>query len=372
MPQQVEPHNLAPAPGLANNTLRQIVQPSLDGTRLRLTFSNAFGDGPVTLVNVTVARSRGGFEIVAPTEKPVTFTGGASVTIQPGALVISDIVELPVTAFENLAVTTEFGEVPKSVTGHPGSRTTSYLKTGHVAADVTWSDAVTTDHWYYLSAVDVEADEDAKSIVVVGDSITDGRGSTTNQNNRWTNLLSRRLRATSATKHLAVLNQAAGGNRILRDGLGPNALARFDRDVLAQPNVKWVIIFEGVNDLGTAVGARKRGEPGASSQDLIGALRQMILRAHRHGLRVIGATITGFEGFASYSTPESEAERQTVNTWIRTSNEFDGVIDFDAITRDPANPAKLSAAVDGGDHLHPSAAGYQIMADGIDLSLFAK
>jgi len=207
---------------------------------------------------------------------------------------------------------------------------------------------------------------------VLGDSITDGRGSTTNKNDRWPNLLAQRLRANPATANIAVLNQGLGGNRLLRDGLGPNALARFDRDVLAVPGVRWVVVLEGVNDIGTAVAARSKGEPAATARDVIAAYRQIVTRAHSHGLRVYGATILPFEGFGAYSSAQSEADRQAVNQWIRTGGELDGVIDFDAIARDPAQPARLSAFVDGGDHLHPSAAGYRIMADAIDLSLFAR
>ena len=211
---------------------------------------------------------------------------------------------------------------------------------------------------------------------MLGDSITDGRGSTTNKNDRWPNLLSQRLRANPATAEVAVLNGGMGGNRLLRDGIGPNALARFERDVLAVPGAKWLVVLEGVNDIGTAVDARKRGEPAATAADVIAAYRQMIVRAHSHGLRVYAATILPFEGFAAYSSPQSEADRQEVNRWIRASagagGDLDGVIDFDAVARDPALPSRLREAVDGGDHLHPSAAGYRILADAIDLSLFAR
>jgi lysophospholipase L1-like esterase len=370
MPQLTEPHNMPPAPGLAGNTLRQIVQPSLGGAKLRVTFSNAFGNGPVTIASAHIARSAGESAIEPASDRELRFNGAPGVTIQPGALMISDPVAFGVEAFANLAVTVQFGEVPSGVTGHPGSRTTSFIQPGAAVDAASLPEAAKTDHWYYLSGIDVTADAPAAAIVVVGDSITDGRGSTTNKNDRWPNQLSRRLAANPATAHIAVLNQGAGGNRVLRDGLGPNALARFDRDVIAQAGVKWVIVFEGVNDIGTAVGARAKGQPAATADDLIGAFRQMITRAHTHGLRIYGATITGFEGFKMYSTPGSEADRQKVNDWIRHSGEFDGVIDFDAATRDPDHPARLSAAVDGGDHLHPSAGGSQIMADAVDLKLF--
>ncbi|HWA85226.1 MAG TPA: SGNH/GDSL hydrolase family protein, partial [Opitutus sp.] len=228
------------------------------------------------------------------------------------------------------------------------------------------------EHWYLLSALDVETEQAAAAIVVLGDSITDGHGSTTDRNDRWPDDLAHRLAGHKGTANIAVLNQGIGGNRLLRDGLGPNALARFDRDVLAPPGARWLIVLEGVNDLGTAVGARARGWPAATAADEIAALHQIVARAHSHGLRVFGGTIMPFEGFTMYSTPESEADRQAVNRWIRTSGEFDAVIDFDQIMRDPRHPARLAAAVDSGDHLHPSAAGYHLMAGRIDLELFGR
>jgi lysophospholipase L1-like esterase len=363
---------MPPAPGLAGQTLRQVIQPSLDGTRLRLTLSNAFGDGDLVVDSVHVARSKGGAAIDAASDRALTFDGAAAVTIPRGAQMVSDPLAFDVTAFVNLAVSVHFASVPAGLTGHPGSRTTSFVQAGNVAAAADLAGAVPVDHWYVLSGLDVWADARAAAIVVLGDSITDGRGSTTNKNDRWPNLLAQRLRANPGTAQVAVLNQGMGGNRLLRDGIGPNALARFDRDVLAVPGVRWVVVLEGVNDIGTAVGARARGEPAATARDVIAAYRQMIVRAHSHGLRVYGATILPFEGFAAYSSAQSEADRQAVNQWIRAGGELDGVIDFDAIARDPAHPARLAASVDGGDHLHPSAAGYRILADSIDLSLFAR
>jgi lysophospholipase L1-like esterase len=229
--------------------------------------------------------------------------------------------------------------------------------------------AVPVEHWYFLDRIDVWADARARAVVVLGDSITDGRGSTTDANNRWPNLLARRLLAEPATARVAVLNQGAGGNRVLRDGIGPNMLARFDRDVLSVPRARWLVVLAGINDIGTATGARARGEPAASARELIAAYRQMLARAHDHGMLVYGATLLPFEGFGAYYGPEAEADRQALNGWIR-SGELDGVIDFDAAARDPGAPTRLAPAVDGGDHLHPSAAGYRIMADSVDLALF--
>jgi lysophospholipase L1-like esterase len=369
--QLTEPHNMPPAPGLAGGTLRQIVQPTLAGRRVRLMFSNQYGEKPLAIAGVHLAKSKGGSAIDPGTDRALTFDGRSGVTIQPGAMMLSDEIDFAVAPFENLAVSTQLTEVPDKLTGHPGSRTTSFIQPGDALSAAELTGAKTTDHWYVLASVDVLADPAASAIVVVGDSITDGRGSTTNQNDRWPNQLARRLQSNPATAGIAVLNQGVGGGRVLRDGLGDSALRRFDRDVLGPPGVRWLIVFEGVNDIGGAVGARARGRPAATAQDIIAAYRQMIVRAHSHGICVIGATITPFEGFKPYFSPASEADRQAVNTWIRSAGEFDGVIDFDAIARDPAQPARLAAAVDGGDHLHPSAAGYQIMADQIDLALFS-
>ncbi|MEO6992332.1 MAG: SGNH/GDSL hydrolase family protein [Lacunisphaera sp.] len=372
-PQLVEPGNLPPAPGFADCTLRQKLRVSIGGQKIRLRFSNAFGNAPLTLEAAQVAFAADKAAIQPATSHALAFAGMATVTIEPGAMVISDPVDLELAPMADLAVTLHTKNAPSDVTGHPGSRTTSFLAYGGAAVDATdLPGAVQADHWYFLTGIDVYTERPAAAIAILGDSITDGRGSTTNGNDRWPDQLSRRLRADPATSDVAVLNLGIGGGRVLRHGLGRSGLARLDRDIIAQPGVRWLIIFEGVNDLGTAVGARARGEPqnSATAADLIAAFEQIILRAHDHGIRVYGATITPFAGFKSYDTPASEADRQTVNQWIRTSGKFDSVIDFDALARDPKNPLHLSPAIDGGDHLHPLAAGYEMMAAGVDLGLF--
>ncbi len=370
--QLVEPHNLPPQPGLSGNTLRQIIRPSLGGDGIRVTFSNAYGEGPLTIAVANVARSKGGSAVDSASICPLTFGGERAVTIQPGASVISDPAQFKVQAFENLAVSTCCSSVPANVTGHPGSRTTSFIQKGDAVSVAEFPETTPVDHWYLLAAIDVRTGRSASAILVLGDSITDGRGSTTNQNNRWPDNLARRLAPDPRTSGIAVLNQGIGGNRVLRNGLGPSALQRFDRDVLAPPGVRWLVIFEGINDIGTAKGARAKGEPAASARDILLAYEQMIVRAHAHGLQVYGATITAFEGFDIYYDEQSEADRQEINRWIRTSGKFDGVIDFDEMTRDRPDPRRLSSTVDGGDHLHPSADGYKAMADGIDLGLFQE
>jgi lysophospholipase L1-like esterase len=360
-PQLTEPNNMPPPPGLADATLRQIVHVSIGGNQLRVQFSNAFGTAPLTITSAHVARAAGDSAIRPDSDRALTFHGKSSVTIPPGAPIVSDPVRFELAALSNLAVTIHVKDPTHTVTGHPGSRTTSYLQAGDAVSAAELPTAAQTPHWYYLSGVDVLTTE-AAAVATLGDSITDGRGSTTDGNDRWPDQLARRLQANTGTAAFGVLNLGIGGNCVLYGGLGPNALARLDRDVLAQPGVRWIIVLEGINDLGTR---------SARAEDLIAAYEQIILRAHARDIRVYGATILPCGG-SFYFRPDLEADRQAINTWIRTSGQFDAVIDFDAATRDPQKPSNLSAAADGGDHLHPGVAGYKIMADAIDLKLFAK
>ncbi|BBH69802.1 SGNH hydrolase [Actinoplanes sp. OR16] len=365
MPQLTEPHNMPPAPfaTLADTTLRQTVRITAGGSRLRVRYSNAFGgvDLPITAAGVAlpVGNQAGSSAIRAGTSRPLTFGGRPSVVVPIGAQIVSDPIDLPVLAAANLTVTTYLaeGQNTTSITSHPGSRTTSWLVNGdqHDALDLTGATPV--DHWYLLSGIEVHAE--ANGLVLVGDSLTDGRGSTTNGNDRWPDQLFDGLR----DPRLAVLNQAAGGNRVLRDGLGPNALARLDRDVLAVSGASWLLVFEGVNDIGVA--------PAADSDqqlivaELIGAYRQIVLRAHAADLRVYGATLTPFGGnIYDDVTGLRERSRQAVNAAIREGL-FDAVVDFDAAVRDPAAPRQLAAAYDTGDHLHLNPAGYAALAAAI-------
>jgi lysophospholipase L1-like esterase len=370
--QLTEKNNLPPEPGFAQATVRQKFRASIGGDRLRLKFSNELGNGPLTLEAVRVALADGfaDAKIVPGTSKRLTFRGKDSVTIQPGAMVISDPVDMPLAPMADVAVTLVTKAAPGDVTGHPGSRTTSYF--AYDGADADAADlpgAKRTDHWYLISGLDVWTTRPAAAaIAVLGDSITDGRGSTTNGNDRWPDILSQRLRANKATADVAVLNFGVGGGRILRDGLGLSALRRFDRDIIANPGVKWLVILEGVNDIGTC--SPEMAAP--TAQEMISAYDQMITRAHDHGIKVYGCTIMPFAGFKSYDTPERQAMRDEVNRWIRTSGRFDAVIDFDAVARDAADPGRLSAATDQGDHLHLSAGGYKIIGGAIDLKLFQK
>ncbi|WP_330274744.1 SGNH/GDSL hydrolase family protein [Lentzea sp. NBC_00516] len=375
MPQLTEPHNMPPPPFtqenlvLADATLRQTVQVSVGGRRMRLRFSNAFGGAVLPITAVTVALpvdGRAGVSAVQPgTVRRVTFGGRASANVPVGALVLSDPLGFTLAPGTNLTVTAYFasGQASTAITSHPGSRTTSHLVAGNHVDSPDLPGATPTDHWYFVSGVEVRAD--ASSVVVIGDSLTDGRGSTTNGNDRWPNQLFDRLRG----KDIAVLNQAAGGNRVLNDGLGPSVLARLDRDLLAQSAVRWLILFEGVNDIGTA--APDETAQKQVSDDLIAAYQQIVDRAHAHDIQVYGATLLPFGG-SGYDDPGGtrEAARQTVNRWIRTSRRFDAVIDFDAAVRDPADPRRLLAAADVGDHLHLNPTGYRMLAEAVPIRLF--
>jgi lysophospholipase L1-like esterase len=294
------------------------------------------------------------------------------VVIPVGAQYVSDPLPFRLVAQSNLTVTTYLaqGQASNNITSHPGSRTNSYLLAGNEVDATDLPGAAVVAHWYFLSGLEVLAPGDTSAVIMLGDSLTDGRGSTTNGNDRWPDQLLARLQSRPDTADVAVINEAAGGNRILNDGLGPNGLGRIDRDVLAQSGARWLLVFEGINDIGTAAATDAAQQQVTS--DLIAAFDQIVLRAHAAGIKVYGATITAFGGNDLYDEPTGvrEASRQAVNRWIRTSRRFDAVIDFDAVSRDPANPRQLAPALDVGDHLHLNPAGYKVLADAVPARLF--
>lgn len=355
---------------LAGGTLRQVMRVSLGGDRARLRLSNAFGMTPLVLRDVRLACVEKGDSLRAQRTCPLTFNGRNEVSISPGAVMLSDPADFKLSALADVAITMRLIQVPEMLTTHPGSRTTSYLATETDSDTFRQAAARKIVHWYFLSGLEVETERPTAAIVVLGDSITDGYGTTTDGNDRWTDVLARRLQEQGPGNRIAVLNQGIGGNRLLRDGLGPNILARFDRDVIVQSGARWVIVLAGINDIGTRLSAREKGEPYASAADIIHALSQIIVRAHAKDMIVIGGTLTPYAGAGFYWSEDGEADRQTVNQWIRTSGQFDAVIDFDAALRDPENPTRLASAFDSGDHLHPSLAGYAEMARVVDLRHF--
>ena len=371
-----EPQNSLPPDDLRDVTLRQIVHLSAGGALLRVHLSNAFGIGPLTVTGAHVARplAPDSSSIDPATDKPLTFSGAATVIIPPGAEMLSDPIAFQAAPLSDIAVSIHLESPPERETGHPGSRSTSYYVRGDVTAAATLSDPRKIDHWYQLTGIDVLANSpSAATIVALGDSITDGHAATPNRNERWPDTLARRLQGTPATAALGVSNQGIGGNHLLTDGLGPNVLARFDRDVLAPAGVRWVILLEGVNDLGglARAGEVPPADHAALVQRVLAAYQQIIDRAHAHGIKIYGATITPYTGSDYYHPgPLSEADRTQVNAWIRNPGHFDAVIDFDAVVRDPAHPDHLLSTFDSGDHLHPSPAGYRAMGEAIPLTLF--
>jgi lysophospholipase L1-like esterase len=373
-PQLVEPANMPPAPGLAGNTLRQVMRvsigtaaPDLRGAagRVRVRLSNAFGDAPLVINAARLARSVGGSAIDTTSVVALRFAGQSAVTIPAGGAVISDAFDFTLAPRTNVALTMHFGAVPSALTGHPGSRTTSYLQPGNAVDAAALPAAIETVHWYVMTGIDVVSDG-AAALVVIGNSITDGRGSTTDRQNRWPDELANRLHAQRGTAHIAVLNQGIGGNCVVFSCLGPAALQRFERDVLGQAGARWLIILEGVNDIGRIRTAQDRE---SVVQQLVAAYQKLIAQARARGMRVYGATIMPFGG-SNYDRPESEAARQTINAWIRTSGSFDAVIDTDAALRDPAQPTRLLPAADTGDHLHPNELGHRMIAEAVNLRLF--
>jgi lysophospholipase L1-like esterase len=347
-------------------TLREVVHVSIGGEMVRVRFSNLYGTGPLVIGAAEIAQTQKGAAIVPGSAKPLTFHGQPSVSIPNGALAVSDPVPFRLAPLSDLTVSFYLPSPAGPVTEHELGEATSYHAPGNVVSSAELEAPATETIWYYLNGVDTLAAADAAAVITFGDSITDGAKSTIDTNQRWPDELARRLQADPKYRRLSVLNEAISGNKILLDGAGPNALARFDRDVLAQSGAKYLLILEGINDIG-----RLHGTPdaGLTAADLIGALDQMIQRAHTHGIAVIGCTLTPYHG-AGYYTENGEAIRKAVNDWIRTGGAFDGFVDFDAAVKDPNHPDTFLPADDPGDHLHPNDAGYKVMGDAIDLKLF--
>ncbi len=348
-----------PPCALQDATLRQIILPTLDGSRVRLSISNAWGDAPVTMRAIHIADAMRGDAITASSSRQLTFGGSPSLTLRAGESTWSDPVSFSLQALKRTAISIHFGQVPNdtALTGHPGSRTTSYIQPGNAVNDAHLTNALSTEHWYFITAIDVLDSTRAAAVVTLGDSLTDGRGSTTDGNDRWPDFLARRLQGSN----IGVLNMGIGGNTVVRGGLGPTALERFDRDALGQSSVRWVILLEGINDIGE----------GQRVEALVAAYERFVAMAHAKHVKVFASPILPFGG-SIYDRVDTQRKRDVLNDWIRNSNCFDAVVDFDRAVRDPGAPHRLLDAYDCGDGLHLHPAGYEAIARAIDLRLFDR
>ena len=370
-----EGDNALPADQAAAVTLRQILRLSAGGDRVRIRLSNAFGTRPLAIGSARIAQTTAPATPQVVGGMALTFAGQTGAVIPAGAELYSDPVAMPVAPGADLAVSLYLPDAAVPQTGHPGARAFSYTLAGDHVADPGFVGAKQTTHWYALADIEVSGATNIGTIVAIGDSITDGYGVKPNHNTRWTDIFAERLRGDPATRGIGVVNAGIGGNRILLDGLGPNLMARFDRDVVVRSGVRWAILLEGVNDLGvlTREAPATPAQHAAIVAQITGAYAQLVARAHAHGIKIIGSTITPFGGNDYYHPgPATEADRRAINAFIRTSGLFDAVIDFDRVIRDPAHPERLATAYDSGDHLHPSETGYRKMGEAVPLALFGK
>jgi lysophospholipase L1-like esterase len=371
---------LPPAPVFEKQTIRMVIRPTIGGLRARIRFSNEYGASPLEIGSAHIALTNQGASIVAGSDHAITFNGKPSVVIPAGAPVLSDPVSINILPFTEVSVTIYLPRPTPATTTHFWAQHDTYISgSGDFASETSIPQPTVTKSWYYLAGLEVWTAEKAGAVVAFGDSITDGVGAKQGDYEDWPDVLAKRLAGQKGAS-LSVLNEGIGGNRILYDGAGVSALARLDRDVLAEPGVRDVILLEGINDIGwphMKLRPSKDGSPpkaspfagqGVTADDLILGMRQIIDRAHEHHIRVFGATLTPYQG-ADYFSEDGEQVRQAVNQWIRTGGAFDGVFDFDAAVRDPEHPAQFREAYQSGDHLHPSAAGYKAMVGAIDLGV---
>lgn len=362
-----------PSTPLSGSVIRQIVRMSTGGDYLKLTLSNYYGKSDLVIDSVHLADSLGSGMIDASTDTVVTFGGSESVTIPAGQKVESDVICYSVANLGNVAMTINASQVPEKVTGHSGARTTTYIKSNGTVSDVSMVGAETNEHWYFASEIDVLNDADYAVVACLGDSITDGRGCTTNANNRWTDVLAERINV--AGMNISVVNDGIGGNSINNWGLGESGRDRYEKEIKDRTGLKYLIVLEGINDIGGKKedvftgDMTKCPEDGKITTGIIEAYQEIINKAHDQGIKVIGGTILPC-GNNGYYNENMEQMRQRINEWIREEGNFDAVIDFDAVMRDPDDPTKMKAEYDSGDGLHPGPEGYRAMGECIDLALF--
>lgn len=368
-PERAIPAAQVPPAKLERQTVRMVARPTLDGSQLRVSLSNSFGYAPVRIDAAQVARAAANGAIDAGSGRPLTFGGRTSVVLPPGARITSDPVEFAVRAQADLAVSLFVDADSGPTTAHPIGLRGAWLAPGNQVAAVQLSAASLFRSYLWLDGIEVRAAPRAAAVIAFGDSITDGFSTTPDADMPWPSILARRLGAQRGVPPRAVINMGISGNRVLREGAGSSGLARFDRDVLSRPGARWVLLLLGINDIGFSALPQLPASEKATAEDIIAGYQLLIARARLHGLAIIGATLTPFEGVNTY-TSEGEQMRQQVNQWIRTAGQFDAVVDFDLATRDPAQPTRLRAAFDSGDHIHPNDAGNKAMAEAINLNLF--
>ena len=362
-------------PSLSTKTIRQIVRPSIGGSSLRVRLSNLYGTAAVTIGPVRIARHAGESAIQPATDRAVTFGGKSTVTIARGADALSDPVAYPVIALEQLAITFYVPDSSQASTLHGVGMQTAYIVNGEATAAVKLAASETDTSRYFLTDVEVAAAAGARTVVILGDSITDGVGSTNDRNRRWPDALAERLQADPRLASIAVVNTGIAGNRLLNDAsapfVGPSILSRLDRDALSKPGVRWIVLLSGSNDI-SAADMLDTPKDKVTAQQIIAGMQQLIARAHAKGIKVYGATVLPKAGVEKpfVHTPEAQAKRDELNAWIRNSGAFDAVVDFERLMRDPARPDRLAPSYDSGDHLHPNEAGYKAMAAAIDLRKF--
>lgn len=372
LPPNPPPSPVLPVPAtMQDQSLRMIVRSSVGGTQLRLQFANALGAPPTRLGAVRVALHTGDGRIDAASDRAVTFNGASEVTLRPGALVVSDAIALELPPLTEVAVSIWLPDVSDTRSSHELGLNTTYVASGNTVSAEAFTAAQINRSYFWLTGMEVLAAPGSGSIVAFGDSITDGYSSTPDAHRAWPALLAAKLQADPALARLGVVNMGISGNRVLRHLVGSSAVSRFDRDVLARSGVEWLILMEGINDINfTALPGAPESEQ-ASAQQIIEGLAQLVDRAHAHGIKVLGGTLMPMGGLWLHN-PMTEAMRQEVNSWIRSSGKFDAVVDFDAVTRNPADPQRLHPDFDAGDFIHPNDAGNAAMADAIDLQLFAR